>query len=214
MWETEVAGETATADGANHGGMTEARSKRRAMTITDPRVMRALAHPARVAILQHLGSLGAGASATECAEVAGLSPSATSYHLRALARFGLVEEAPGRGDARERLWRTVNPALSVQAGPEAGPEARAAEEILVEAHLTRGLEQVRAWMARSGQEPAEWHEAALLSDSVLLLTAEELAALNGAVNELLEPYRRRNRGGVAPAGSRAVAVQYRAIPGD
>ncbi|MGA3486729.1 ArsR/SmtB family transcription factor [Micromonosporaceae bacterium DT55] len=194
--------------------MTQARARRRGMTITDPRVMRALAHPARVAILQHLGSLGAGASATECAEVAGLSPSATSYHLRALARFGLVEEAPGRGDARERLWRTVNPALSVQAGPEAGPEARAAEEILVEAHLTRGLEQVRAWMARSGQEPAEWHEAALLSDSVLLLTAEELAALNGAVNELLEPYRRRNRGGVAPAGSRAVAVQYRAIPGD
>ena len=47
------------------------------------------------------------ATATECAEVCGLSPSATSYHLRALAKAGLVEEAPSRGDGRERVWRAA-----------------------------------------------------------------------------------------------------------
>jgi DNA-binding transcriptional ArsR family regulator len=70
----------------------------------DAAIMRAMAHPARLALLEHLRN-GGPATATECAGVVGLSPSATSYHLRALARAGLVEAAPGRGDGRERLWR-------------------------------------------------------------------------------------------------------------
>src|SRR5262249_56777146 len=78
------------------------------MTVSDPHVMRAMAHPARLAIMEFLGD-GAVATATECAEVCGLSPSATSYHLRALAKVGLVEEAPSRGDGRERVWRAPHP---------------------------------------------------------------------------------------------------------
>jgi len=78
---------------------SEDRTRHRA-TIRDPQAMRAMAHPARLAIMEFLSD-GAGATATECAEVCGLSPSATSYHLRALARAGLVEEAPSRGDGRE-----------------------------------------------------------------------------------------------------------------
>lgn len=56
------------------------------LRLDNPRMMRALAHPARIAILQHLG-LDGPATATECAAVVGLSPSACSYHLRALARY-------------------------------------------------------------------------------------------------------------------------------
>ena len=70
--------------------------------LTDPRMMRALAHPARIAIWAHLGLHGP-ATATECAEIAGLSPSACSYHLRTLARYGFVEEDPdSAADGRER----------------------------------------------------------------------------------------------------------------
>ena len=53
--------------------------------LTDPRMMRALAHQGRIAIWTHL-ALHGPATATECAEIAGLSPSACSYHLRTLAR--------------------------------------------------------------------------------------------------------------------------------
>jgi DNA-binding transcriptional ArsR family regulator len=56
------------------------------MTITDPQVMRALAHPARLTIKEYLASTGEAVTATGCAEIVGLSPSATSYHLRELAR--------------------------------------------------------------------------------------------------------------------------------
>src|SRR4051794_27405311 len=74
-----------------------------ATAVHDPRAMRALAHPARLAILEQLASQGP-ATATECAETAGVSPSACSYHLRALARWGLVTETEGT-DRRERRWR-------------------------------------------------------------------------------------------------------------
>ncbi len=49
-----------------------------------------------------VGVIGTFATvATECAQVAGLSPSACSYHLRTLARYGFVEEdRASRGRAR------------------------------------------------------------------------------------------------------------------
>ncbi|MER6593545.1 metalloregulator ArsR/SmtB family transcription factor [Micromonospora purpureochromogenes] len=192
--------------------MTEARPEQRRMTISDPQVMRALAHPARIAIMEHLSTREGGATATECAEVVGMSPSATSYHLRALAKFGLVEQAPSRGDARERVWRTFSHAWMVDAGQDAGPEARAAEQALVEAHAARDMERTRDWLRRAGDEPPEWYDVALFNDSLLLLTAAELAELNEAVLALLRPYRQRNRQADPPAGARSVAIQYKAVP--
>ncbi|MFU8851738.1 ArsR/SmtB family transcription factor [Micromonospora sp. SL1-18] len=193
--------------------MTESRSEQRRVTISDPQVMRALAHPARMAIMEHLSTLEGGATATECAEIGGLSPSATSYHLRELAKFGLIEEAPSRGDARERVWRAFSPSYSVEGGQDADSETRAAELALVDAHLARDTQRVRDWIRRAPDEPREWYTAAWFSDTLLLLTAEELTGLNNAIQELLDPYRRRLRTS-PPEGARSVAVQYRTLPLD
>ncbi|MFJ8579121.1 ArsR/SmtB family transcription factor [Micromonospora sp. NPDC093277] len=193
--------------------MTEERPELRRVTISDPQVMRALAHPARMAIMEHLSTVEGGATATECAEIADLSPSATSYHLRELAKFGLVEEAPSRGDARERVWRAFSPSYYIESGPDADSEARAAELAVVDAHLARDSQRVRDWMRRAPDEPREWYDAARFSDTLLLLTAEELVELNRAIQELTNPYRRRLRTD-PPAGARSVAVQYRALPID
>jgi DNA-binding transcriptional ArsR family regulator len=205
------AGRTA---GGIMGRMSEERVEQRRVMIKDPQVMRALAHPARLQIMELLNSTGAAVSATECAEVAGLSPSATSYHLRALAKSGMVEEAPSRGDARERLWRSAVWSWGVDAGRSAEPETRAAEQALMEAFLARDLERSRDWLRRVPHEPAQWYQAAMLSNTLLLATAEELTELNEAVARLLEPYRQRNRMTDAPAGARAVAVLYKALPLD
>ncbi|MFS8477878.1 MAG: helix-turn-helix domain-containing protein [Micromonosporaceae bacterium] len=130
------------------------------MTITDPAVMRALAHPARLAIIEHLAA-GATGTATELAAVCGLSPSATSYHLRALARYGLVQEAPGRGDARERVWsRSNHRGLHIDLDPARDAESRAAERDLVSVTLDREDALARDWLNRIYDEPAEWREAA------------------------------------------------------
>ncbi|MDG4795297.1 helix-turn-helix domain-containing protein [Micromonospora sp. WMMD1082] len=193
--------------------MTEAYAELPRVTISDPQTLRALAHPARLAIMEHLASTEAAVTATECAEVVGLSPSATSYHLRALARFGLVEQAPSRGDARERLWRSAVQSWAVDAGRDADPSVREAEQTLVEVFLARELERSRDWLRRAPDEPEEWYGSAILNESLLLLTADELAELNRAVLALLRPYRRRTRTD-PPPGARRVAIQYKALPLD
>ncbi|MEU4677524.1 metalloregulator ArsR/SmtB family transcription factor [Micromonospora sp. NPDC023737] len=191
--------------------MTEPPAERRGLRISDPQVMRALAHPARLAIMEHLSALQEGATATESAEVAGLSPSATSYHLRELAKAGLIEPAPSRGDARERIWRTVSSSWTVDAGRDAEPEAVAAQTALVEAFLAVELERSRNWLRRASAEPPEWYDVARLFDSQLLITAAELAELNGAVDRLLEPYRKRTRTD-PPSDARTVSIHYKALP--
>lgn len=194
--------------------MSEARFEQPRVTISDPQIMRALAHPARLKIMEQLKATGAAVTATECAEVAGLSPSATSYHLRALAKFGLIEEAPSRGDARERVWRSAMSSWRIDAGRSAEPETQAAERALIEAFLAREVERTRDWLRRAADEPQEWYDAAMLADTVLLVTAEELAGLNAAVQQLLEPYKAWRRAADRPAAGRAVAVQYKAVPID
>ncbi|WP_309299408.1 ArsR/SmtB family transcription factor [Phytohabitans aurantiacus] len=184
------------------------------MTITDPQVMRALAHPARLAIMEYLSSTGAAVTATEGAEVVGLSPSATSYHLRALAKAGMVEQAPSRGDGRERVWQSAVVSWQIDAGPGADEETRAAEGALIDAYLARTVERVREWMRSPDVYSREWYDAATLNESVLFVTAEELTALGAAVRELVEPYKRRHRMTGAPAGARTVAAQFIAIPTD
>ncbi|MEO3748512.1 winged helix-turn-helix domain-containing protein [Plantactinospora sp. B5E13] len=193
--------------------MTEQPVEQRSLVISDPQVMRALAHPARVEIMEHLSSTDTAITATECAEIVGLSPSATSYHLRELARFGLVEQAPSRGDARERLWRSSVRSFGVEAGPDSSQEARAAQETLIEVYAARDYQRIRAWARRLGDESKEWYDATAYGGSVLMLTAEELTTLNAAVRELMKPYRRRDRT-EPPEGARPVAAHYMAMPID
>src|SRR5262245_27962599 len=103
--------------------------------------MRALAHPARLEILELLSLAKEGATATECAEVVGLSPSATSYHLRALAKVGMIQEGPSRGDGRERVWQASHQHYSVSAERVASQDELEAESTLVEAFLARQNEK-------------------------------------------------------------------------
>jgi DNA-binding transcriptional ArsR family regulator len=176
-------------------------------------VMRAMSHPARIAILEHLGQNGP-ATATECAEVVGLSPSATSYHLRALAKVGLIEEAPGRGDARERVWRsTVSDGYTVRTEPDAPPETVEAESGLIDTFLAWEDTRARRYLARRAEEPPEWYDATYMAETVLRVTADEVNQVNRAIQDLLRPYRKRDRPD-PPPGARTVSMMIRAFPTD
>jgi DNA-binding transcriptional ArsR family regulator len=179
------------------------------MAVTEPAVMRAMAHPARLAILQYLSG-GREATATECAEVCGLSPSATSYHLRVLAKAGLIEEAPSRGDGRERVWRA--PSLMVDIEPDGSPEARQAALELLHVVLAHEDSQARRWFARVSQEGGEWANLAAILQRRLLVSAAELAEITERLNAVLEPYSHSRTD--TPAGARQVAVQLRIVPTD
>jgi DNA-binding transcriptional ArsR family regulator len=176
----------------------------------DAAVMRAMAHPARLALLEHLRN-GGPATATECAGVVGLSPSATSYHLRALARAGLVEAAPGRGDGRERLWRITAGRYGLSGVADLAPEGREALHALLESMLAWDEARVRRYLSRLDAEPGEWQDAAFFMDSTLQVTAAELTALSRAVEALIAPYRKDRRRDLPP-GTRPVSVAVRALP--
>jgi DNA-binding transcriptional ArsR family regulator len=192
--------------------MTDVRGEQTSRTLTDPQVMRAMSHPARLEIMEYLNSTGASVTATECAEIVGMSPSAISYHLRELAKVGLVEQAPSRGDGRERVWRSPIHSYNVPMNADADPETRAAEDTLVEVYLTRDFQRIRDHLAKVREEPKEWYEGSALMGSNLLITAEELKAFTKAVQELVEPLKRRHRIADPPEGARTVIVHFAAFP--
>lgn len=173
--------------------------------------MRALAHPARIAILDRLFAGGAPATATELAEVCGLSPSATSYHLRELAKVNLIEQAPSRGDGRERVWRSHLQGLNIETGPERGPAEQAADRELALMFLEIEDARARAWLARRDEESYAWYAAATSADMQIKVTAEELQELNAQVFALFERFGQSRRTD-APDGARQVNVTYRTFP--
>src|SRR3954449_11685275 len=73
--------------------------------IQDPRVLRAMAHPFRLRLLDLIVRRGTVTSA-EAAEATGESTASCSFHLRQLAKYGFIEPADPR-NARERPWKRV-----------------------------------------------------------------------------------------------------------
>ncbi len=171
--------------------------------ISDPRALRALAHPARLAILEHL-VIDGPATATECAEVAGLSPSACSYHLRALARYGFVEEDPSGGaDGRYRPWQARMVAIKVGTQPGRSHAVQAASRLLVESVQAR-FDEVRAnYMDHEAEYPEEWQIAAGSSMDVLHVTAAELEQIHASIRKVLGASRRLDPAD-RPVGARRV----------
>ena len=156
--------------------------------LTDPRALRAVAHPTRLKLLGELRRVGP-LTATQAGERIGVSPAGCSFHLRLLAKYGLVEEAGG-GRGRARPWRATAMGHEwASRGPSGEPDE--ASDMLTRVVVERWFEESLRWVERRAEETEEWAEAAVLDDRLLYLTAAELEDLNRRIAELLEPYARR-----------------------
>jgi DNA-binding transcriptional ArsR family regulator len=180
----------------------------KAVVLSDATSVRALAHPARVAVIEELYSGGRELTATECAEVAGLSPSAMSYHLRNLERAGIVERAESTGDGRERPWRAAGAYIRVDSETMRNPAAGAA---LTSTLIARLADQHAAWVRRERSEPREWRLAAIMTNAQVWLLPEELTEIDEMIDAAITKYRDR-RTGTRPAGSRRVRFAAFAFP--
>ena len=171
-------------------------TKRSELRITDPRALRALAHPARQRLITELFS-GEVLTATEAAELVDLTPSATSYHLRALEKFGMVVRDEATSDARQRPWRAVADSISIQ--PQAYQEAG----IAADANMTQWLADIEAGMGRASRAmSAGRDDVGRLSHGRLWLTWDELQELGERITDLTEEFRDRTRAN-HPEGARA-----------
>ena len=160
--------------------------------------MRALAHPTRLALLDHLHAVDE-ATATECAEFVDESPSSCSYHLRALAKWGFVEEADQR-PGRERPWRAAATRIEFESD---GLESAVLRDELI------GRQQQRIRDALRGEHalPPRWRRAAQTSSASLELTPLELEELGERFEALLDEYRGRDE----RRGTRRVVVSFGAV---
>jgi hypothetical protein len=162
-----------------------------------------------MAIVDALAS-GDELTATDCAAITGLSPSATAYHLKILERYGFAEPAPARSDGRERPWRATLRSPQVDLDPTT-PAGSAAAAAVAGAFFDRTRAVAEEFIATEHDEPEEWRDVAALANADLWLTPEELHKMTDALRAVLEPYRDRTLG-EKPETSRRVRVMTLAVP--
>ena len=172
--------------------------------LTDATEMRALAHPVRIALLELLAREGP-LTATRAGEQIGESPANTSFHLRTLAKYGFVEEAPG-GTGRQRPWQRVGQVHAFDLDFEDASAAIAANA-LSNFFIDRNRDRRRAWNETYASYPKPWRDASFAYDTVTYLTEAELSAVGEQIIAILEQYgdRMTDRAG-RPAGAMPVNI--------
>jgi predicted ArsR family transcriptional regulator len=194
-------------DVADHRPARDARSVSR---LTDPRALRALAHPIRLSLLGLLRTEGP-LTATQAGERLGESSASCSFHLRQLAKYGLAEEAGG-GTGRQRPWQATAMFTNI---PEAtdSPELAAASDLFRSILAERYFERMMRWLEARPDEPEQWQQAARFGDTMLYLSAAELAELGEQVKALFDRYLDRNTSPeLRPSDARLVSYLRLAFP--
>jgi DNA-binding transcriptional ArsR family regulator len=174
------------------------------VVISDPRAIRALAHPARQVVIDELYN-GKVLTATECAELAGLTPSAMSYHLRALERWGILERAEASADGRERPWRA--PARSLKIESKSTATGRLAGQAIIRTSMDRMIQQFE-----DVAEDDPWDDVSSLSRSRLWLTHEEARRFGKELMDLVDQYKKNRSPSSHPAGARQISTLLAVVP--
>ncbi|MER7459048.1 helix-turn-helix domain-containing protein [Micromonospora sp. NPDC126480] len=178
--------------------------------LTDPRAMRALAHPTRLRLLGELRTRGPQ-SVGMLSELVDEAVGSVSYHLGKLAEHGFVREAPECARSRRERWWRASHARTAWEPLEVldDPERKAASDLLRRAVLQRYVERLQAYLdAEAGFEP-EWVRGTASSDSLFHLTSDDLVELRADLEALAARWAARSDPG--RAGSRPVALIYHAF---
>jgi DNA-binding transcriptional ArsR family regulator len=174
---------------------TQASGPNSTAAITDPRTLRAIAHPVRMRLYELLVTGGPATAAKLSAYVDG-APGSISYHLRQLAEHGYIQEAPEMStDSRERWWRAVPG--GVRWSPADFLDKPADQEVLAMAQqtlVTRQLERLHAWQVGGVQQwGVRWAAAAIATDTVLYLNPDELEAMAEDLSAVISRWSDRSR---------------------
>jgi DNA-binding transcriptional ArsR family regulator len=180
--------------------------------ITDPRVIKALAHPLRLRILSILD--GRVASPSEIAEELGTPLSNTSYHVRQLADLGflkLVDRAVRRGAVEHYYSATVRPTVDGEAWGRVPPVLRHA---MVAGGVQQGLSHLATAATGGGFGREDIHytcKNGRLDAAGWRAVASELAALADRLDAMFAESEERLLASGEPADQATVMlVQFEA----
>ena len=155
--------------------------------ITDPRVLRAIAHPTRTRVLDELEMSGPQRAADIAAAI-GIPANQASFHLRQLAKYGLIEEAPEAArDGRDRVWKAVNPeGMRLDLSElEKAPGGRSAVSVF----KRQWLAKAHASLERSMQWADRKDSTVNVATGTLRLTKAEASALAEELGAVFERHR-------------------------
>lgn len=161
--------------------------------LRDPRVLRAIAHPIRNRILTELDASGP-LRAADVAVRLGVPANSASFHLRQLAKFGLVEEDPAAArDRRDRVWKaTDEEGYNVQLGEiEKMPGGKAASAVFRRTKVAWAHHVVEQAF---GDDRTPGVTRTVTEQAVRLTKAEALR-LTEELTKLVETWQRRTRDG-------------------
>lgn len=133
-----------------------------------------------------------------------------SYHLHALERWGVIERAGVRGDARERPWRATGKSLTVNSF-ESGASRPAADVIAAES-LARVGEAIRRWSSNERHESAVWREVSTMRRSFLWLTESEATGFAAELRAVFDRYVGDRDAAHHPAGTRRIISFLALVP--
>lgn len=160
------------------------------LKLTDPKAMRALAHPVRMALLDLLGVAGT-LTATQASEVLGESPANCAFHLRTLAKYGFAREAGG-GRGRERPWTRTRRTISISSTQQDNPQSAIAAGALGAVYFERWVERARRVFGSRERLPG-WESATHMSRSAVFVTPEEAEQMSREIQEIIDRYEPRER---------------------
>ena len=146
--------------------------------VNDPKTLRALTHPVRLALLEAL-ALEGPLTATAAGELIGESPTTCSFHFRQLAKYGFVEEAES-GPGRLRPWKIVNVGMrfsDVTEDAETSIAAKSLERMVFE----RAMSRLASYINTKSSFPKVWQEVSQNVETILWVTPAELEAVTQEV---------------------------------
>lgn len=147
-------------------------------------------------------------TASELAELTGLSPSAMSYHLRALERWGVVVRGEPREDARERPWRAAARSLSMSSDAV----SRRVADVLTAEYLEQLRSAFDSWTMAEGRETEGWRSVGRFRRSFLWLTEAEALALSAELDATVEKHVGDRDAAHHPEGTRRVLLVLATVP--
>ncbi|HEX6652751.1 MAG TPA: helix-turn-helix domain-containing protein [Thermoleophilaceae bacterium] len=167
--------------------------------VTDAALLHAMAHPLRLRLLGTLRKEGP-ATASQLGRRLGESSASASYHLRELAKYGFIEQAPELDSGRMKHWRAVEEGMQWSTDTDDAGLVEASS-VLGRVMVAEYARWLLRWFAETPEWDRPWRAAAEGRDEWFELTPEELRSLSDEVTAVLERYadRRTQRDGTERA---------------
>lgn len=186
------------------------------LKITDPDVISMLSNPTRLLVLEELYDRQEPRTATQLSQLAGVSPSSMSYHLRLLGKAGLIRRADDDGVRRREMpWRAAAKSFSFAVSAQPDPMVRMR---LMDGILRALRMRINAVMDASAAVPIEERRERYpytpLSTGNLILDRDELLQVQREIWAVWERYEKLSEKRNAADHDYRIAYTWSCLPLD